>query len=152
MTYSYAIEMQPAQPVVSIRKRGPMNNLPQMMHEAFEAVGAYVARIHAPIVGGTFALYHSLDMQNLDVEIGYPVKSPVPGEGMIQCRVIPAVQVAICLYKGPYDGLPTAHEMMQKWMAEQDIRPGPTLFEWYLNHPAEVKPEEALTKIAWVLP
>jgi effector-binding domain-containing protein len=151
MSYPCALETQPAQSVLYIRTRGPVQNLPQMMGEAFGAIGAYVGQVHAPIVGAPYALYHNLDMQDLDVEIGFPVAGPVPGTDTIQHRVLPAVRVATCLNTGPYDGIHEAYEALQRWMAEQGVQPGATMFEWYLNDPAQVKPEQLMTKIAWVL-
>lgn len=151
MPYPCAIETQPAQSVLYLRTRGPVQNLPQMMGEAFGALWAYAGQVHAAVVGGPYTLYHNMDMQDLDVEMGFPVAGPVPSKEAIQHRVLPATQVATCLYTGPYDGIHAAYEALQKWMAEQGAQPGATMFEWYLNDPTQVKPEQLLTRIAWVL-
>ncbi len=151
MSYPCALETQPAQAVLYIRTRCPMQELPQKMGEAFGTIWAYASQVQAAVVGGPYALYHNMDMQNLDVEMGFPVAGPVPGKDTVQYRVLPAARVATCLYTGPYDGIHEAYGALQKWMAEQGVQPGATMFDWYLNDPSQVKPEQLLTRIAWVL-
>ena len=151
MSYPCAIETQSALPVLCVRTRAPMQNLPQVIGAGYSAIGAYLGEAGAMPVGAPYVTYYNADMQDLDVEVGMPVAGPLPGKGEVQFRVIPECRVATCLYTGPYPQLGAGYEALQAWMAAQGLIPAAQMFEWYLNSPDEVAPEALLTKIAWVV-
>jgi effector-binding domain-containing protein len=49
---------------------------------------------------------------------------------------LPAATVARTVYHGSYEGLPEAWEEFEAWIAEQDRRSGPSLWQVYLTNPA----------------
>lgn len=134
-----------------VRRRGPVQNLPELVSAAYAAIGAYAAEAGAALVGGPYVTYYNADMQDLDVEMGFPVAGPMPGRGEVQFRMLPESRVATCLHTGPYDQIGPAYAALQAWMAQNGLTPSEQMFEWYLNDPEQAAPEALLTKIAWVL-
>lgn len=80
MQYEFILEDKLAQPTICIRTRTPVGNLPHILGNAFESLINYLAETdtiptYAPYVG-----YFNMDMQDLDIEIGYPVAQPLAGK------------------------------------------------------------------------
>lgn len=133
MSYPCAVETQAAQPVLYVRTRGAMQSLPQIIGAGYAAIGAYLAEAGATPVGPPYVAYHNADLQDLDVEMGFPVAGPLPGKGKVQYRILPACRVATCLFTGPYDQMGRAYEALQAWMAAEGLAPAVQMYEWYLK-------------------
>ena len=74
-------------------------------------------------------------MQNLDVEIGFPVASPLPGKGEIQAGLIPEGKIVFCMYLGGYGEIGPVYEEMAKWITDKGLIPEGTAYEYYYNDP-----------------
>ena len=138
--------MQREQPVLYIRTRTSVGELPALIGQSFGKLAACLARQGAMLCDAPYVCYHTMDMQNLDVEMGFPVAHPLSGEAEVQAGAIPEGPAAYCMYRGPYNGLGPVYEEMGKWMAAQGCTPVGTAYEFYLNN-LEVAEEELLTKI-----
>ncbi len=147
MSYKCDLKEQPAQPVLSIRRRAKVEELPQIMGQVFGAVGQYLGELGQAPAGEPFAAYYNMDMQNLDVEIGFPVSKPLPGKGEIQLGALPGGRWVTCLYKGPYSDMPPAYEAVTRWIQEHGYEPTGVWYEMYLNDPQQVAPQEVKTLI-----
>ena len=66
--------------------------------------------------------YYNMDMQDLDIEAGFPVSRGLSGKGDIQTGEIPGGKVATCLYTGPYSDIEPAYNALSQWMKENDTR------------------------------
>lgn len=131
-----------------IRFKAPVQELPQQLGRVYSAISQYLRELGADHAGAPFALYHNMDMQNLDVEAGFPVLKPLPARGEIRDGHIPGGHYAICHYTGPYDEVGPAYEALTEYAKENGYRPGNIAFEWYLNGP-EVPPDKLKTDIAF---
>lgn len=89
MAYSCEIKEQAAQPVLSMRVRTPVQGLPQQLGRMFGAVAQYLGELGEQPAGPAFVAHHNMDMQNLDIEQGFPVSKPLPAKGEIQPGEIP---------------------------------------------------------------
>ena len=89
MTYNCELLERSAQPVLSIRTHATVQNLPQVLGQSYGAIAQYLGQIGQQPAGAPFAAYYNLDMQNLDLEIGFPVAGQVAGQGEIQTSEIP---------------------------------------------------------------
>jgi len=89
-------------------------------------------------------------MQNLDVEMGFPVAKPLPGRGDIRQGSIPAGKSIFCMYRGAYAGMAPVYEEMAKWIADNGFEPVGTSYEYYYNDPSFPE-DELLTKIVMPL-
>jgi len=151
MGYQFELNEEREQPLLSIRKRTSVANLPQELGRAYGAVMQYLAEIGETTEGPAFAAYYNMDMEDLDVEMGFLVPKAIAGKGEIQASRIPAGKRASCLYKGPYGEMAPVYEAMTAWIAEQGLEPSGISYEFYYNSPLEVPESDLLTKIIFPL-
>jgi len=151
MSYQCEIREQLAQPTLTIRTRTSVQNLPQVIGKAYGDIAQYLAQLGQYPAGAPFAAYYNMDMQNLDVELGFPVSKELPGKGEIKSGRIPAGKFATVLHAGPYDKVGPAYEALTKWIAEKGYEPAGVAYEVYLNDPNETKPEDLKTQVMFPL-
>jgi effector-binding domain-containing protein len=145
------VKEQPVQPTLAIRTRAVVQELPGALGDAYYAIAQYLEELGEQSAGPPFVAYHNQDMQDLDLEIGFPVSGKLPDRGDIQAGEIPGGEVATCLYTGPYSGIGSAYEALSHWMEENGYQPTGVAYEVYLNDPDETPPEELQTQIAFPL-
>jgi effector-binding domain-containing protein len=139
------------QPVLVVRVRTPAQKLPELLGKHYQAIAAYLDQLGQTPAGPPFAAYYNMDMQDLDVEIGFPVTAGLPSEGEIQASVIPAGKSASCLYTGSYDQIAAAYTALAGWVEEQGLKPTGVAYEVYLNDPGETSSETLQTQIIFPL-
>ncbi len=120
MTYHCKVKEQPTQQMLSIRTRVAVRDLPQVFGEGYGKIAQYLGELDEPPIGPPFAAYYNMDMENLDVELGFPVARTLPGREEIKSGEIVAGQVATCLHTGPYSGIEPAYTTLMEWMADND--------------------------------
>ena len=150
MDYQCEIKDQPSQPTLSIRTRAPVQDLPVVFGKAFGSIGQYLAELGETPTGMPFAAYYNMDMQDLDLEIGFPVKKKLPGKGEIQSSEIPARKYASALYVGPYDKCQAAYDALLAYAKEKGLEYAGMAYEFYHDGP-EVPPEKTRTTIVFPL-
>jgi len=148
LAYQIKLHDQAAQPVLSIRTRAAVGDLPQVFGAAFGAIMQYLAEHGEYPSGEPFAAYYNMDMQDLDLEIGFPVHKVLPGRDTIKPSEIPAGKQVSYLYKGPYSQLEPVYNAMAQWIEENGYTPTGAAYEFYLNNVPEEN--ELLTRV--VLP
>ncbi|MBA1334197.1 MAG: tRNA (adenine(37)-N6)-methyltransferase [Firmicutes bacterium] len=151
MDYKFELAEQQAQPVLSMRTRTAVGNLPQELGKAYGAIIEYLNEIGEKPLDAAFAAYYNMDMEDLDVEMGFPVAKPIAGKGDIKSGEIPAGKQVSCLYKGPYSQMEPVYKAMMQWMNENGHTPTGVAYEFYYNSPMEVPESELLTKIVFPL-
>lgn len=151
MDYKFELAEQQAQPVLSMRTRTAVGNLPQELGKAYGAIIEYLNEIGEKPLDAAFAAYYNMDMEDLDVEMGFPVAKPIAGKGDIKSGEIPAGKQVSCLYKGPYSQTEPVYKAMMQWMNENGHTPTGVAYEFYYNSPMEVPESELLTKIVFPL-
>jgi effector-binding domain-containing protein len=92
-----------------------------------------------------------MDMQNLDVEAGFPVSRKYPEKGKIEAHEIPAGVYGSCHYTGPYADCGPAYETLTAYVKGKGYEPSGVAYEYYLNDPGEISQEEAQTLIVLAL-
>ncbi|AOY76110.1 GyrI-like domain-containing protein [Clostridium formicaceticum] len=151
MDYKFELAEKPAQPVLSMRTKTAVENLPQELGKAYGIIIQYLNEIgEKPSEEVAFAAYYNMDMQDLDVEMGFSVAKPLAGKGEIQASEIPAGKQVSYLYKGPYHQMEPVYTAMMAWISKNSYTPTGTAYEFYYNSPMDVAESELLTKI--VLP
>lgn len=151
MIYQFELTEQPSQPVLSMRTRTAVGNLPQELGKAYGAIIQYLHELDEQPLETAFAAYYNMDMQDLDVEMGFPVSKPLAGKGEINASKIPAGKQVSCMYKGPYSQMAPVYNAIMQWMNENDYTPTGVVYEFYYNSPADVPESELLTKIVFPL-
>jgi effector-binding domain-containing protein len=151
MGYQFELTDEKVQPVLSMRVRTAAANLPQEFGRVYGAIIQYLGEIGETTEGPAFGAYYNLDMENLDLEIGFIIPKAIPGKGEIQAGSIPGGRQVSYLYKGAYEEMEPVYNAMAEWMSEQGLEPTGVAYEFYYNSPAEVPVSELLTKIMFPL-
>ncbi len=141
---------QNAQPTLSIRTRAAVQDLPTLIGQSYAAIGAHMKKHGVQPSGMPYTAYFNMDMQDLDVEIGFPVDRVVSGEGPIQPGEMPEGMYASLLYRGLYSEMGPAYETLKLFIEKSGYKPQGAAYEFYLNSPEEVAMEDLETRI--VLP
>jgi len=140
-----------AQPVLHIKTVTPVGNLPQELGKAFMAIMQYLGELGEQPTDAPFTAYYNMDMERLEVEIGFPVSKALPGRGDILAGEIPAGKKVTRMYKGPYREMEPVYGAMTHYMQENGHDPSGVVYEFYYNSPMEVEESELLTKIVFLL-
>jgi len=151
MSYQCEMREQPTQATLAIRTRVSIQGLPQVMAETWGAISQYLGESGEQPAGPPFAIYYNQDMQDMDVEIGFPVSKKLPGKGDIQAGELPGGRVATCLHIGPYAEVGAAHGALSQFVAEHGYETVGVTYSTYLNNPEETPAEELQTQIAYPL-
>ena len=136
---------------MSIRARISIVGLPKLLGESYGRIAGYLAELGVHPTGAPFAAYYNMDMQDLDVEVGFPVAGSVPGKDDIQASQVPGGKLAFALHTGPYGDIGPAYDALTRFVREQDCEPTGVSYEFYLNDPQETSPESLQTQIVFPL-
>lgn len=151
MSYNCEKLERTAQPVLSIRTKTSLQQLPQLLGESYMKIMQYLGEQGEPPGGAPFARYFSLDMQNLDVEIGTPVSKILPEKDDIKASELPAGKYASCIYTGPYDKIEPAYNALTQWAEKNGYETSRIAYELYLDDPGVTPPEKLKTQILFLL-
>lgn len=138
------------QPVLSIRVTTSVSELPALIGEKYETMALYMEEVGADLSDIPFVAMHSMDMDALDVEMGFPVKQPYPASGEISSSVMPGGKYVFCMFLGDYDQLESVYAEMDEWVAASGYTHSGSVYEFYYNGP-EAPPEYLLTKIMFAV-
>ena len=138
-------------PALSVRYRTPAAELPSTMGPIYGEIAAYMGKKGIPFAGAPFAVYYNMDMDDLDVEIGFPVAAPTAGEGRIAAGSLPGGSFATAKHAGPYATIEETYNALMAFVGEKGIQTESFMFEEYLNSPEDTPPEELETAIYFPL-
>jgi hypothetical protein len=132
--------------------------IPRLLGEVF----AWLERRAVAPAGPPFMRLLVVDMAALlEIELGVPVATPVPGDGRVAAGVLPAGPYATLVYTGVENGI-AANAALQEWAARQGIvwqkwatERGDgwgARIEWFLSDP-ETEPDPAKweTELAYLV-
>lgn len=151
MAYNCELIEQPPQPTLSIRTTTNIKNLPQELGKAYGTISQYLGQLGEQPAGAPYAAYFNWDMSNLEIEIGFSVSSSLPAKDNIQSGEIPAGRYARCIYTGPYNKIEPAYNALTAWVKENGCEATGVAYEFYLNDPGEVSPDDLMTQIVFPL-
>lgn len=150
---SFMIEMAETQeqPTLVLKTVTPVSELPKILGKAFMDIVTHIMELGEQPVGPAFVGYFNMDMERLELEIGFPVSKALPGKGDILAGSIPAGKQVSCMYKGPYMEMPPVYEEIEKCIKGNGYKPLGPVYEHYYNSPEEVPESELLTKIVFLV-
>lgn len=137
---------QKEQIVFSVRTITKAEDLPAVIGQSYRKIAAYLKEMGVFMTDVPFTAYHNTDMQNLDVEIGFPVSGALPPRDDMRSGIIPEGKAVFCMYRGPYSEMAPVYAEMGAWIEAHGARPVGTAYEYYFNGPAFPE-SEYLTKI-----
>jgi len=144
-------EKKEAQPVLSVRTKSAVQNLPEVLGKYYGEIAQYLGELGDSPTGPPFVAYYNLDMQNLDIEIGFPISKKLADKEDIKSREIPSGKFASCIHIGPYNEIEPAYNVLNQWIEENGYASTGVAYEIYLNDPGETPPEELKTEIQFPL-
>jgi len=97
MDFKFEVTAPAPQPALAIRTRTPVTAIGEVMGQAFGKVYQYMLEIGAKPGECAFAAYYNMDMNDLDVDIGFVLAEPAPGRGEIHAMDIPGGQQVSCI-------------------------------------------------------
>ncbi len=150
MSYNCEIKDQPVQLAVSIRTHTAVENLKDVLGKAFYQIVNYMNECGEQPVGAPYVGYFNMDMQNLDIEIGFPCARRLPAKGELQPSELPGGKVATVLHVGPYEKAEAAYNALTEYVQQQGYEPSGAAYEFYLNGP-ETPPQDLQTIIFFPL-
>ena len=130
-----------------IRTSTPVGKLSEVMGSSYCEIMQTMGSSGVQPTGPPFAMYHNMDVSNLDVEIGFPVAEKTEGSGRVKAGKLPGGKAAVTLHAGPYEKIEEAYNRLTAFVKEQGLEPESYVYEFYLNDPAETPPEELKTEI-----
>ncbi len=140
------------QPVLSARMKISYKELERLFAKKRENVLALLRPTGVYMTDVPFIIYHdylNLDVENLDLEICFPLSTWMDGDENLQPRVIPQTKVVHCMFKGNYEEMDYLYGEMTAWIMQKGYEPEGSAYEFYYIK-KEQPYDERLTKI--VLP
>jgi effector-binding domain-containing protein len=147
MSIDCQLKERKPQPSLAIRTRAPVQALPQTIGNAYAAIGEYLQQLGEHTAGAPYAAYFNMDMQDLDIELGFPTAKPLSEKDKIIVSEIPGGQFATCLHTGPYSDVEPTYNALFQWMQAQGYTWTGVAYEFYMNDPDETPPEQLQTQI-----
>jgi effector-binding domain-containing protein len=129
-----------------IRTKASVRQLPQLIGESYAKLAGYLAELGEVVTDVPFVGYHNMDMENLDVEIGFPVAGPLPDKDNMTSVAFPEGYAVFCMYRGAYGEMAGVYDEMARWIGENNLLSAGASYEHYYNGP-DVPESELLTKI-----
>lgn len=139
------------QHTLALRYTTPVSKLSETMGKLYNEIAAHMQQEGIPFAGAPFALYHNMDMEALDVEIGFPVHGPVKGLGKIQAGTLPGGKALCTLYTGPYSGIEKPYGELMDYIQQHKLKTASVSYEYYLNDPETTPEAELQTEIYFPL-
>jgi effector-binding domain-containing protein len=136
-------------PTLVIRELIPAADMPRRMGEFFSELSAYMRENDIPMAEPPFALFHSVDKENVDMECGFPTQRPEEGEDNIFPSRLPGGTVVMAVHIGPYEQLEQTYSEIRGYMREHGLTPGPIMWEQYLTGPDVEDENKHVTHMFW---
>jgi effector-binding domain-containing protein len=150
MTYQVEVNDRPAQLTLGVHTHSAQRDLPRIIPQELQGVIGYLNKTGRKPTGVPFVGYTGMDMENLNVEIGFLCTEPIPGDATVQPSQIPGGRAASVLHKGTYKDIGNGHMALHDWMESKGYESATGYYELYLNDPGEV-PEDQLETLIFTL-
>lgn len=134
-----------------VRLITPAGELPNVIGGAYGEIAAYMENKGMAFAGPPFVIYHNMDMEALDVEIGFPVARVIEGEGRVKPGKIQGGRVASAMHTGPYETLENTYTELMDFVKEKGLTACEWMYETYLNSPEDTAIEDLKTEIFFPL-
>lgn len=114
MPYTIRLENAAAHPLAVVRRHAKLEDLPAVIPPACGTVWNALKANQVTGAGRHIALY--LD-DEINLEVGAELETPIAGFGEVVPSMTPAGTVATTTHVGPYQLLKLAHEAIRDWCA-----------------------------------
>jgi effector-binding domain-containing protein len=150
MAYDVQLKEIEKRATVVVRGETTPDKIGEVHGELLHLVSAYLESKGVQPAGPPFGRFFDYTKEHVDMEAGFPVVSPLDGEGRVQTGELPAGKVAVTWHVGPYTTLSKAYAAMSAWMDEQGLESAGASWEVYWTDPAtESDSSTWRTEIVW---
>jgi effector-binding domain-containing protein len=136
------ITNMPEKMVLVVRDSGEMKTVQPVFIKAFSEIGAFIKANNLKMSSAPFAIYQKWDSVKMAavMDIGVGVDKPVDKvNGRIKYEKIPAQQVMVAHYFGPYDKMQQAYWIIHQSMKEAGKEMAGAPWEVYIGDPGTEK-------------
>jgi len=145
------LEEKDPQPALVIHSRITGQELPAFLGEAYGKIMNFLGPQAESLAIWAFVAFYNMDMQDLEIDAGFTLVKEMAGEGEIQSSFIPGGPQISCMHYGPYEACSEAYEAMNAWISENGHQATGVAYEFYLNDPQTVSPDQIATQIVFPL-
>ncbi|MCL2687879.1 MAG: GyrI-like domain-containing protein [Methanobrevibacter sp.] len=135
------------QSVLSVKITTNMENLPMLIGETYGKIETYLKEINEFPEDIPFVRFFNMEIENLKVEIGFPVYKELPGKGDIEFSYLPEMKAVYSMYLGPYQEMEATYNEVMGWIETNNLIPDGTFLEYYYNSPEEISEDKLLTGV-----
>jgi effector-binding domain-containing protein len=136
----------------AIRRTCALNEISTIMDAGIKEVLAVLAAQGRTPSGPFFTHHYCRPMEKFDLEICFPVDSPIQPQGDVHPAIWHAMDVARTVFHGNYSGLPGAWGELEKWMQAENYHGRGEFWERYLIGPqTQPNPDNWQTELNWPL-
>ncbi len=145
------VENLEPKPALTIRLKTRPEDIAEMFDRGFSAIDQYLESKGKKPAGPPFVIYINMELDNLEVEFGFPVEEGIEGESPIQATATPSGKAVTSLYIGPYEEAEPVYDALLKWVSDNNVNASGVAYEVYLNDPAETPPEQLKIQVYLML-
>lgn len=128
------VKEQPAFGFVYIRKTIQfLKEFGDFSAQSFSHILARLDGLGILVSDGPIVCFHNMDLERLDVSVGFPVARVVEPAGEMQTKIIPAQKVVTAIDQGAYEEQDPTLEDLFSWMQAHDVKPLGEIYYQYLN-------------------
>ena len=121
----------------------PREDIRQVMGPSYKELLNTIEAQGIKQTGPWFSHHLKMDPKVFDFEIGIPVEKPIEASGRVAPGELPASKVVRTIYRGGYEGLPTAWGEFEAWIQKEGLETAPNLWEVYAKGPESGNDPEA---------
>ncbi len=132
-----------------ISVRGTINFMEEFSDfsfRAFKQTAEHIENMNKLPSGEPLVCFHNTDLEQLDVEIGFPTAESLPAKNDIAVRYVPPRKCAVAIDLGPYEQQDPTLQDIFDWLQKNSFKPSGEIYYQYLND-AERPESELLTKM-----
>lgn len=151
MSFIFQIVETEKQPALVVKKTVSVKEMPQAVGAAYGMIVNYILGRGIEPLGPAFIAYYNMDMEHLEVEIGFPTMEEIQGSGEVVAVMIPAGKKAVGYHKGAYGEIAPVYDKLAAWAVDKGHIPSGIAYEHYFNSPGEIPESELLTRVEFLL-
>jgi DNA-binding transcriptional MerR regulator len=139
----------PEQPALIIRRREPLEKLPEVIPTAIDEVHGHLQTVGAAFAGPPFFVCPYPDDEGMvELEIGWPVDGTFPGSDPVEFTTLPACTVLAYMHRGHYQELGRSYRALDSFAEREGLTSNGPPREIYETSTEEVPdPADWLTEI-----
>ncbi len=124
---------------MAIRDTASMSTISQKLAANYKLIGGVMKKQKLNMAGAPMSIYYTESHTNWDMEAAIPVDKPGKADGNVKPGTIKAGNAAVAHYFGDYKKLPSAYDVLKKWMEENHKVKTGAPWEIYMTDPGVEK-------------